>query len=483
MPVPLDTSTYNTDVDHDEAMHTEDVAIFETPPVNIGERKKIWIDQLPTSQGTGVKRSVIFHIPGTGEQYTDLSETELYVKLKILDENGNTFEQSPTKSAIPIDMILHSMWSMVNIKLNQTLVDTSGTNYMYKSYIETLLNYSEKTKKIKMSAIGFTGDSGNFDQTGVEEVPFNQGLKERYLWFKRIYTVKSPSDPFNPATDDSDEEYDDPSCVEFLGPLMTDLCNQGKLIVNGVDIDIRLVPNNDEFRLLTFPNGQKGYIQIEDIKLSVCKVDVTDKFFVGHHKGMEYSAALYPFARSDVRTFNIVDGSYQAIFEDIFQGETPSRLIVGMVDSEAYAGDYSKNPFRFKHFNIQEAAFYVDGESTPRQPYNFDFKDCGYLEGLMSLYRVSGKMFTDTDIGITRETYRQGLALIGFEVDPTAAPDLSYVGIPKSGRTRLVLKFKKKIKKPVTVIVYGIFPEVMEISLARIISMKEKDRALKRLRK
>ena len=29
----------------------------------------------------------------------------------------------------------------------------------------------------------------------------------------------------------------------------------------------------------------------------------------------------------------------------------------------------------------------------------------------------------NSDIGITRETYRQGYTLIGFDVDPTMSPD------------------------------------------------------------
>ena len=35
------------------------------------------------------------------------------------------------------------MWSSIDIKMNHTLVSTSGTDYMYKALIETLLNYNE----------------------------------------------------------------------------------------------------------------------------------------------------------------------------------------------------------------------------------------------------------------------------------------------------------------------------------------------------
>ena len=41
-------------------------------------------------------------------------------KLKKVD--GSEFDTVKKESAVPIDMILHSMWSSVDIKMNHTLV-------------------------------------------------------------------------------------------------------------------------------------------------------------------------------------------------------------------------------------------------------------------------------------------------------------------------------------------------------------------------
>ena len=48
---------------------------------------------------------------------------------------------------------MHSMWSSVNVKLNHTLVSTSGVNYMYKALIENLLNYDADAKKIQVMLV------------------------------------------------------------------------------------------------------------------------------------------------------------------------------------------------------------------------------------------------------------------------------------------------------------------------------------------
>ena len=38
---------------------------------------------------------------------------------------------------------------------------------------------------------------------------------------------------------------------------MADICNQDRLLLPGVDIDIKLWPTRDEFRLITHPEGFK----------------------------------------------------------------------------------------------------------------------------------------------------------------------------------------------------------------------------------
>ena len=94
------------------------------------------------------------------------------------------------ESGTPVDFILHSMWSSVDIKLNNNLVSESGTNYMYKALLEAMLTYDDSTKKIQLANEGFTGDSGNFAQINPDAPPFNHGLKLRHKWFKDFTTVE-----------------------------------------------------------------------------------------------------------------------------------------------------------------------------------------------------------------------------------------------------------------------------------------------------
>ena len=327
---------------------------------------------------------------------------------------------------------------------------------MYKALMEALLTYDENTKKIQLSNEGFTGDSGDFTQINPDSPPYNHGLKVCHKWFK------------------------DFAVVEFVGPLMTDICNQDRLILPGVDIDIKLWPTRDEFRLITHPLGLRCKLLIDEIYLNVCKVNVSPEVMTGHAAALEIADSIYPFVRTDIRTFNIAEGNFGMNIEDIWQGEVPTRLVVGLVKSQAYNGDYHLNPYHFEHFNVSDIGFFVNGEATPRPAYKLDLENGIYLQGLNSLYKITGKTMENSDIGITRDTYQQGYTLVGFDVDPTTSPDFHYVGKPREGHTKLEIRFKRGLPAPVTVILYATFPENMTIDQARNVRLEIKDKFAQR---
>jgi hypothetical protein len=53
---------------------------------------------------------------------------------------------------------------------------------------------------------------------------------------------------------------------------------------------------------------------------------------------------------------------------NIFQGTLPIRIVIGMVDADAFNGTYANNPFNFKNYNITTMGLTVNGESLPGKP-------------------------------------------------------------------------------------------------------------------
>ena len=311
------------------SMHTEDLALFAVPPLNTAEINKTWVEYRPTCNVQGEFSSIDFCIPGNSLQYVDLSNTELHTEIEITKEDGGELDtegQDYPESGLPIDMIHHTMWSQMIVELNQNVVSFSNTNYMYKAAIETLLGYSHDTKLTQLSVIGYTGDEGNFDAlhptkpaAGQDASSLNQGLYRRSGWFRGNKTA------------------------QFVGPLLADICNQNRLILNGVDINIRLWPTKNSFCLMTFPAGTKCKINIKDIYLDVCKVDVSPSVMLAQTELLKNNVtAKYPLQKTEVKTFTISARQSAFTVENIYQGGVPSKMIIGLVDQAAYHGDFSK---------------------------------------------------------------------------------------------------------------------------------------------
>ena len=100
-------------------IHTEEIALFSRPPVNVAEDRISWHEIRPSYMSNAEYSSINFSILGNSSQYLKLSDSELYVRITIQKEDGTPykiFDEAdkllPIKereTGTPIDFILHSM--------------------------------------------------------------------------------------------------------------------------------------------------------------------------------------------------------------------------------------------------------------------------------------------------------------------------------------------------------------------------------------
>ena len=108
--------------------------------------------------------------------------------------------------------------------------------------------------------------------------------------------------------------------------------------------------------------------------------------------------------------------------------------------------------------------FLVQGQSKPGLPFQPDYGKRHYTQVAKALNK--GKERGDYAY-IPYEGMGSGYALYVFEVDRDKA-----FPIVRKGHTRIVLKFGEGLPEPVTVIVYGQFPAMMEIDQTRNVSVE-----------
>lgn len=108
-----------------------------------------------------------------------------------------------------------------------------------------MLNHSEDQKQSTLESEAYYKDSNELDSTEGTAAT-NPGLYQR----KKL-TAGSRK-------------------FQMVGPLRCfDLCNQPKLILNGVGIIVRLFPSTEAFRLMTSDAVNTYKISIEDVQLHI----------------------------------------------------------------------------------------------------------------------------------------------------------------------------------------------------------------------
>ena len=49
----------------------------------------------------------------------------------------------------------------------------------------------------------------------------------------------------------------------------------------------------------------------------MCKVNISPEVMMGHDAALEIADSIYPFVRTDIRTFNIAEGNFGMNIKDI----------------------------------------------------------------------------------------------------------------------------------------------------------------------
>ena len=251
--------------------------------------------------------------------------------------------------------------------------------------------------------------------------------------------------------------------VDLEGPIYMDVLQQDRLLINGVSLGFKLFPNTDNFVLMS---AQDGYTyEIVDCVLKVCHVKINPGLSVSHAEALKKSPAIYPYKRSDVKSYNLSPGASTWTMDNVFQGDVPSRVILALVKGSAYSGNYKENPFYFNNYDCNFVGFYVNGQSVPSEPLTPDYKNNNYISSYLSLFTGIGQYNNGFGNEITRDDYPSGYCVYIFNLDVENGKET--INLIKKGHTRLSIRFASAPTIPLTLLVYGQFPGILQIDEAR----------------
>ena len=299
-----------------------------------------------------------------------------------------------------------------------------------------------KTSQLSM-AMFYKDIPGKMDAVNpvAEDEDANMGLKARYEFTKQSDTV------------------------DMLGPIHSDIFFQDRLILNGVNLRIKLNRAKNSFCLLSSAAAPDFKVVITEAILYVRKVKVGSSIILGHAAALKQTSAKYPIRRVDCKVLSIPGGFSTFTPNNLFLGHIPKRLVLVLVDTEAFNGTYSSNPFNFKHHSLTQVGVYVDGEQIPRKPLFLKFDEAGgqnFIAGYQSLFLGTGKLSLDTGNQINRSDYGSSYTAFCFDLSPDHFSG-DHFELIKRGNLHVELNFAQALANTVNLIVYAEFQNVIKI--------------------
>jgi hypothetical protein len=137
-----------------------DLDHFSLPPTQTSVETGEWKRCKPVASISS-DAPLEFHVVGSSEEYTDVSQTFLLDTIKLMQGDGT--DLTDAVKAVPVNNFIKSMFSEVGVYFNQKLI-TSNTNLNpYRAYTHTLLNYNKSAKSTQCQcSLWFPDTAGKF---------------------------------------------------------------------------------------------------------------------------------------------------------------------------------------------------------------------------------------------------------------------------------------------------------------------------------
>ena len=250
----------------------------------------------------------------------------------------------------------------------------------YNAYIKTLLNFTDQAKKSYLTkALYYKDTAGHMDKVDYT-ADRSLGLKKRGSF----------------TTGDAE--------VGMVGVPQCDVFNLDKLLLDGLEIKIKIDLNSSEFNLIGGEDANDCKLQIVSSTLRVRTVHVADSTKLDHVNTMTSQKALpaiYTLTRTPTHARIIPRGVLSHTETDLFNGLTPQCIIFGMVRNDAYNGNLGRNSFNFQLFDLNAVRLTVNGGEMPYS--GIDLIGGKKIDGYDALFLGSGDMNCGHGIDIDRE--------------------------------------------------------------------------------
>ena len=132
------------------------------PPTMTTIQDSQWMNYHPIASLDSYQVPIEFVVPSYTEYYTDLSQCYLYLKCRTLKPDGSNVDSG--KKVSHVNNFFHSMFSSIDLYVNNKLVTSNMDTYPYRAYLENLFSYESDVtdNQLKAGEFWYKDEPENF---------------------------------------------------------------------------------------------------------------------------------------------------------------------------------------------------------------------------------------------------------------------------------------------------------------------------------
>lgn len=413
------------------ASYHSSLDLTSLPPTDISIMQSHVEDVYPLYSPKGQGTPLEFFIPPSSSHYLDLNNTQLYLRCKVTSSTGA--EIGTSSKTIPTNFPFASLFSNLDVMINNVSITSSSNNYPYAAYINRVLRNGNDAKATKFQS-------------------------ELLLKPDKISPIDATSSTFAKLKSVRNE-------FELIGKVAHGIFDQIRMLPPSTSIRIkfRRAPNTFSLCGTDVATGSTftDIITIEEAVLKCKKVVIHRRVQEMHENALKRGLKLeYPFKDYDVVSYSIPKGSLNHVSETLHMGDAPDAVVVGLVDSTAYSGLPSKSPFAFQHNKLSSVSVLLDGEPQLFKEIRLNVDNKQYMHAYSQLFSLLPA--SEGGNGIAPNDFAEnGLCLLAFDLNNATRENR--FALNKQGALKVHCTFSASLDESVHAIVYLVNSKLLQI--------------------
>lgn len=478
------SSPMEVEGEHGSDIHSEIIPdymnLHSSLPTQAGVIKKSIRDVPPVTsiESTG---PIHFNILSASDELIHPSGIRMKLEVQVRDQNGNhipltiadpdpgaaagSVVVNPKAKAFYVNGFAHSLFSDIEVWINDTKIASYDSMYAYKADLECRLFSTSANKKHSLKVCGFDSEQDPFDKyvtlgtvgemVGINErllpdlMRVNAGNKTSRVWNRRLAKCRASQ------------------TMHFEDKIYSEIFQQPKCLPPGAKLSVKFQRNRPEFCLLTNED--------EQFTIHIVKCNLSVPFLKGNANFVKdilhqtYSGDLMRFPLRTMICNSHLYGGYarHKSIDNILNGAvTPRRIFVGLIRASAVSGHYKQDPFNYHHYNLEEIKCLLGGQLSNIPPIkcNYDVFD-GELEAVTALLRTLGSEDSGEEIGIDNDNFRDRNNIYAFDINGLSGVELANAFTREEKMpTGLDFIFEEPIGSPVNIMVFKEYDSEIHIN-------------------